>query len=97
MMSGEGTYKLDKETFKTDESWNINNVDFIIPPVNENVIYYTSVNSSSTAGALASICVTDVGNAYIQVFDASGAAFEYPVNTSVRGKTPEFRVARMSV
>ncbi len=93
VMSGEGTYKLDKETFKTDESWNINNVDFIIPPVNENVIYYTSVNSSSTAGALASICVTDVGNAYIQVFDASGAAFEYPVNTSVRGKTPEFRVA----
>ena len=46
VMSGEGTYKLDKETFKTDESWNINNVDFIIPPVNENVIYYTSVNRS---------------------------------------------------
>ena len=93
VMSGEGTFKIDRETFKTDASWNIRNIDFIIPPRDENVICYTPVNNASTAGALACICVTDVGNAYVQVFDAAGAAFEYPVNTSIRGSVPEFRVA----
>ena len=93
VMSGEGTFKIDRETFKTDASWNIRNIDFIIPPGDENVICYTPVNNASTAGALACICVTDVGNAYVQVFDAAGAAFEYPVNTSIRGSVPEFRVA----
>ena len=93
VMSGEGTFKIDRETFKTDASWNINNIDFIIPPVDEVVICYTPVNSSGSVGALASISVTDVGNAYAQVFDAAGAAFEYPINTSVRGSNPEYRVA----
>ena len=31
VMSGEGTFKIDRETFKTDASWDINNVDFVIP------------------------------------------------------------------
>ena len=42
--------------------------------INENVICYTPVNNASTAGALACICVTDVGNAYVQVFDATEEA-----------------------
>ena len=93
VMSGEGTFKIDRETFKTDASWDINNVDFVIPRVGENVIFYTSVNGSNAAGALACLCVTDVGNAYAQVLDYGGAAFEYPVNTSARGANPEYRVA----
>ncbi|MEY8590734.1 PKD-like family lipoprotein [Butyricimonas hominis] len=93
VMTGEGTYKLDRETFKTDVSWDINNIDFIIPPADERVVCYTSVNNSSTAGALACFCVTDAGNAYAQVLGSAGAAFEYPVNTSERGKAPEYRVA----
>ena len=67
VMSAEGTYKLDRETFKTDESLEIGNIDFILPLVNEYVVCYTSVNNASTAGALASLCVTDAGNAYAQV------------------------------
>ena len=49
VMSGEGTFKIDRETFKTDASWNIRNIDFIIPPGDENVICYTPVNNASTA------------------------------------------------
>lgn len=93
VMTGEGTYKLDRETFKTDVSWNINNLDFIIPPADECVVCYVPVNNTSTAGALACFCVTDAGNAYAQVLGTAGAAFEYPVNTSERRKAPEYRVA----
>ena len=93
VMSGEGAFKIDRETFKTDASWNISNVDFIIPLENENVVQYTSVNNASVSGAIACLCVTDVGNAYAQVLDYGGAAFEYPINTSMRGAAPEFRVA----
>ena len=93
VMSAEGTYMLDRETFKTDKSLEIGNIDFIIPPVNEHVVCYTSVNNASTAGALASLCVTDAGNTYAQVWDYSGPAFEYPINTSERGKAPEYKVA----
>ncbi|WP_349113478.1 PKD-like family lipoprotein [Butyricimonas faecihominis] len=93
VMSEEGTFKLDKETFKTNVSWNINSVDFIISPVNENVVCYTSVNNETTSRALACICVTNVGNAYAQVFGASGAAFEHAINTSERGSSPKYKVA----
>ena len=48
VMSEEGTYRLDRETFKTDESWNINNVDFIIPSGDEHVVYYNTVNNNNS-------------------------------------------------
>ena len=76
-----------------DESLEIGNIDFILPLVNEHVVCYTSVNNASTAGALASLCVTDAWNAYAQVRDYAGPAFEYPINTSERGKAPEYKVA----
>lgn len=93
VMSKEGTYKIDRESFKTDKSWDIGLIDFIIPPTNESIVEYTSVNSGGTAGALASFCVSNAGNAYAQVFGSAGAAFEYPINTSVRGTASEYKVA----
>ena len=36
--------------------------------------------------------MTDAGNAYAQVRDYSGPAFEYPINTSERER-PEYKVA----
>ena len=84
VMSEEGTYRLERETFKTDESWNINNVDFIIPPGDEHVVYYNTVNNNNSSEALACLCVTDAGNAYAQVLSTPGAAFEKPINTSAR-------------
>lgn len=93
VMSEEGSYKVDRETFKTDESWNINLIDFIIPPTDESIVQYTSLNSGSTSGALACFCVSNTGNAYVQTLESAGAAFEYPVNTSERGGMPEYKVA----
>ena len=93
VMSEEGTYRLERETFKTDESWNINNVDFIIPPGDEHVVYYNTVNNNNSSEALACLCVTDAGNAYAQVLSTPGAAFEKPINTSARGEAPTYRVA----
>ena len=92
VMSAEGTYKLDRETFKTDESLEIGNIDFILPLVNEHVVCYTSVNNASTAGALASLCVTDAGNAYARQVGLFWSRFEYPINTSERER-PEYKVA----
>ena len=84
---------MDQETFKTDESWNIKAVDFIIPPADEEPVYYISLNSGSSYGGEANFCVTDKGNAYCQALGTAGAAFEYPINTSERGLAPEFKVA----
>ncbi len=84
---------IDQETFKTDESWNIKAVDFIIPPADEEPVYYISLNSGSSYGGEANFCVTDKGNAYCQALGTAGAAFEYPINTSERGLAPEFKVA----
>ena len=84
---------MERETFKTDESWNINNVDFIIPPGDEHVVYYNTVNNNNSSEALACLCVTDAGNAYAQVLSTPGAAFEKPINTSAHGEAPTYRVA----
>lgn len=88
VMSEEGAYKIDKETFKTDESWSIYLIDFIIPPTEGKIVDYVSLNSGSVAGSLVNFCVSNNGNAYAQVLGAAGAAFEYPINTSMRGGTP---------
>ena len=93
LISEKGSYLLDQETFKTDESWNIKAVDFIIPPADEEPVYYISLNSGSSYGGEANFCVTDKGNAYCQALGTAGAAFEYPINTSERGLAPEFKVA----
>lgn len=93
VMSEEGAYKIDKETFKTDESWSIYLIDFIIPPTEGKIVDYVSLNSGSVAGSLVNFCVSNNGNAYAQVLGAAGAAFEYPINTSMRGGTPEYKVA----
>lgn len=95
IMSEEGTYKLDRETFETDESYSIYAVDFIIPPTepDENIVEYTILDVGWTLYAGAAFCVSTAGNAYAQIFGWSGAAFEYPINTSTRGGDVEFRVA----
>ena len=95
IMSKEGTYRLDRETFETDESYSIYAVDFIVPPTdpNENIVEYTILDVGWEYYAGAAFCVSTTGNAYAQLFGTSGAAFEYPINTYERGGDPEFRVA----
>ena len=87
----DGGYILNAETFKTDASWNIKNINFVIPPA-DNVAYFTTLNYGSAYANDLWFCVTQSGNAYVKM-DMSGAGFEYPINTSVRGGQTEFKVA----
>lgn len=93
LMSEDGSYLLNNETFKTGESWNIKAVDFIVPPVDEEPVVYWDLNAGAPWGGAANFCITDKGNAYCQYLGLSGAAFEYPINTDERGKAPAFKVA----
>ena len=58
----------------------------------KNNVSSTSQYNGASA-ALACLCVTDAGNAYAQVWNTPGAAFEKPINTSARGEAPTYRVA----
>lgn len=93
VMSEEGTYLLNAETFETDESWNIYYVNFIIPPTNEHIVEYVPLFNSNFVSARANFCVSMEGNAYAQIMGMAGAAFENPINTSSRGGAPEYKVA----
>ena len=93
LMSEEGTFKINQNTFQTNKSWNINLVDFIIPPTEGSVVEYKTLNGGSMYGGLANFCITNAGDAFVQVLGNSGAAFEKPINTSIRGGKPEYKVA----
>lgn len=88
IMTGDRTLKLDRESFATDDSYSIFNMDFIVPPTNEKVINYQTLKRMR-----ANFLVTDVGNAYVQNLGFAGAAFELPINTSVRGGAVEYKVS----
>lgn len=67
---------------------------------NDHIVEYVSIPVQPTnenRGALgkkcASICISEEGNAYAWFMLASGAGFEYPINTPERGETPTYRVA----
>lgn len=88
IMTGDRTLKLDRESFATDDSYSIFNLDFIVPPTNEKVVNYQTLKRMR-----ANFLVTDVGNAYVQNIGSAGAAFERPINTSVRDGAPEYKVS----
>lgn len=67
---------------------------------NDHIIEYVSIphqptmeNRGAAGKKCASICVSEEGNAYAWFMMANDAGFEYPINTSERGKAPEYRVA----
>lgn len=78
IMTGDRTLKLDRESFATDDSYSIFNMDFIVPPTNEKVVNYQTLKRMT-----ANFLVTDVGNAYVQNLGSAGAAFELPDRKSV--------------
>lgn len=87
-----GSYILNSETFKTDASWNIKNINFITPP-QDNPVCYQTMNNGGLYDNTYWFCVSDAGNAYVKTESSAGAAFELPINTSVRGGKPEYKVA----
>ncbi len=94
LMSEEGTYKLDQNTFETSDMYNIYTTDFIVAPSDpyESIVEYMPLAHMGPPTARAIFTVSNKGNVYALV-TATGAAFEMPINTSVRGKSPEYRVA----
>lgn len=87
-----GSYIINNSTFETDESWNIKNLNFIIPP-KDNPVVFTAVNTGSAINNDFWFCVTSEGDAYAKTEFASGAAFELPINTPIRGEKPTYKVA----
>lgn len=82
-----GGYMLEKEEFSTSEKMLINYVDFVSPlKLMAPVVSYTSFGNN--------ILVTTEGDAYAQKTGISGAKFFDPINTTIRGNSPEFKVSQ---
>lgn len=92
VLSETGSYLINKETFKTDESWDMRNIDFMLPPTDQPV-RWGALNNGFLFDNIVRICVTSGGNVYAKTASSAGASFELPVNTSVRGGKPEYKVA----
>ena len=92
IFSETGSYGINASTFETDESWNVKNNLFIIPPKADPVAF-VSLNTGWMVDNMLRFCVTADGNAFAKTESSFGASFELPINTSVRGGNPEYRVA----
>lgn len=92
IFSETGSYGINASTFETDESWNVKNNLFIIPPKADPVAF-VSLNTGWMVDNTLRFCVTADGNAFAKTESSAGASFELPINTSVRGGNPEYRVA----
>lgn len=92
VFSETGSYVIDKETFKTDESWDLRNVNFILPPA-DHPVRWVALNDNSAWDNVVNICVTSGGDAYAKTENSAGSSFELPVNTSTRGGKVEYKVA----
>jgi hypothetical protein len=95
LLSREGGYLLDENTFETDESREIGARDFIVPPpAGERVVKYLPlVGDGDFLGPQAIFAVTTAGNLYGQFPGMGGETFETPINTSTPQAPPLYRVA----
>lgn len=99
LTSMEGAYKLHSATnwgvdLSSGESWKINHVDFALPPPDgTEICTYFPMYGPSFVGQRAVFAHTTDGDVYALNSGLSGAGFELPINTSVRGGATEFRVA----
>lgn len=95
IMSEKGAYRLDRQTFKTEEIYNIYTTDFLVAPYSDEYIieYMPLVSDGYSPNAHALFAISNKGNAYAARQKSGNDPFEMPINTSVRGASPEFRVA----
>lgn len=92
VMTEEGSYRLDPNTFQTNEGENILNTHFMSPTTPGAAIrlYVVGSNGWWASGIL---CVNTLGNAFAFNPGAVNAAFEDPINTPVPNQAPAYRVA----
>lgn len=94
VLSEEGAFLLDRETFKTDESWDIRYMDFAVPPGDDvKVCGYYPMYGPSFIDREAVFTFSTDGNVYCLCGNYAGTSFESPINTSTRGGAVEYRVA----
>ncbi len=67
---------------------------YFLSIVSDPIVYFSSVTGPGNYHRQeAAICISDKGNAYAWNAFQQNTGFEYPINTSVRGGDPEYRVA----
>ncbi|MDR2131099.1 MAG: hypothetical protein LBP56_08070 [Odoribacteraceae bacterium] len=95
LLTREGGYLLNRDTFETGEEQNIKTWDFIAPPPDdEHVIkYFQLVGPDDPLGPLAIFAITDSGNLYGQFYGMGGETFEKPINTATPYAAPDYHVA----
>ncbi|MEG2341300.1 MAG: PKD-like family lipoprotein [Odoribacter sp.] len=93
VLSESGAYKLNKDLLTTKEANNMKFSDFILPNTVDNPLVYATLNDGFPFGSDGNFIVTDKGNIFFQDLSSAGGAFEYPINTPIRGQAPAYRVA----
>lgn len=81
-----GGYILEKEEFNTSDKSTINFVDFILPTKLTDPVAIYTYNGNN-------LLVTTKGDAFAQKLGTAGARFQDPINITVKGRDPEFKVA----
>lgn len=95
LLSKSGGYRLDVDNLQTQESYNMKLNDFILSTTPGQPLSMLIVNSGGRIGPLSRLAITDIGNAYAITSNASGASFEYPINTPKRDVEPIYKVSPM--
>ena len=93
MLSESGAYILNNTDLSSDEAFELKKSLFV-STTPDHIVNFTCIPSSAqTANHDAIIAVSEEGNAYLWNVREVGAGFEDPINTSVRGNAPEYKVA----
>lgn len=97
IFSREGSYLLDNSTLESDELQEFNLNSFLTMPGGgtETILNFTSMSVTGDYSYMIkySFAFSDANNAYVKDYQAGGAVFELPLNTTKAGTPPEFRVA----
>ena len=97
LMSEDGAYRLDVDKLTMLERNNMKLTDFIVSNVPGEPVSLISVCGPGTWIAPTSrFCVTTEGNAYAIRSAVSGASFEDPMNTTISGGEPTYKVSPMT-
>ena len=93
LFSREGSYQLDAESLESEPDLEYNNLRFSFNP-GETIIKEDLLAGSTYAWLQKyKVCFGEKGNAYLFADGTYGACFSLPINTTVEGGAPEFRVA----
>lgn len=94
VFSEEGSYQLINSTLESSELMDFNVMGFVTPQPETMLYQYPmSVIGDYSWRLRYSFVISDEGNAYRQGHGEAGSMYGLPINTSVGGTAPEFKVA----